>query len=559
MQKAIGLIGYPLAGESWNWTGHLVQFEAERKAGAGAGGGVQSWEDWAARVSLQVGDTSGGDITGRGVGKLKRARAVGAGVEPEYKRAADLEAWASASEIAKLGETIAPMGTDVALMPAMLWQVLMDIEAEVREQRARRSAILAGIVTEQSEGKRLLSLAGGHEWGDGRRYVFLNSSGMAARAARCIKNRRGVTPSDTSLQDAAAAAAASMSFQWAVYSSLVGELWNDTTVRHLAAYGWRAAFRSLTSDQSDGMTGDRAGQHSSKAGKEHNGGESVALDAAQLQVESASLKAWANDRQGRVFDAGADTEAQDKAQRRATLRWIASVLDTKAKGRTGAAERARFSLLARLIHGRDIATAARGAGFASGGAAVESLRAGGVWARLRVAIGQRVSSRDKRLLAVRARAVAAAVVAIKAQRRARGGAGRSALPSSVARLVSLCVGASSLVYSSSIKSEPLAAMVGAVKVTRPAARRVVVTGGRSGRGGVHSLARVWSEATTARGQAVAVARAARSELLRARASRLADFDAGTRLLRSGNLARNEGKTAAAARRKLARLAARGVV
>jgi glutamate 5-kinase len=178
---------------------------------------------------------------------------------------------------------------------------------------------------------------------------------------------------------------------------------------------------------------------------------------------------------------------------------------------------------------------------------------------LRVAIGQRVSSRDKRLLAVRARAVAAAVVAIKAQRRARGGAGRSALPSSVARLVSLCVGASSLVYSSSVKSESLAAMVGAVKVTRPAGRRVVVTGGRSGRGGVHPLARVWSEATTARGQAVAVARAARSELLRARASRLADFDAGTRLLRSGNLARNEGKTAAAARRKLARLAARGVV
>ena len=112
--------------------------------------------------------------------------------------------------------------------------------------------------------------------------------------------------------------------------------------------------------------------------------------------------------------------------------------------RIGAA-RARFSVLARLVHGRDIATAARCAGFASGRAALESFQSGKVWARLAAAIGRRVSHRDLRLVAVKRRAASAAGAAMRRQRalsaRLANGAARSVVHPSAARRVQLTSGA----------------------------------------------------------------------------------------------------------------------
>jgi restriction endonuclease S subunit len=87
------------------------------------------------------------------------------------------------------------------------------------------------------------------------------------------------------------------------------------------------------------------------------------------------------------------------------------------------AERAQFSVLARLVHGREIACAARAAGFASGGSALESFRSGKVWVRLQAAVLRHVGTQERNLIAARAwaRAVKLAMAAIKSQRAARAG------------------------------------------------------------------------------------------------------------------------------------------
>ena len=72
-----------------------------------------------------------------------------------------------------------------------------------------------------------------------------------------------------------------------------------------------------------------------------------------------------------------------------------------------------------------------------------------------------------------------------------------------------------------------------VKVRRPAVKRSVAVTGAAGRCVVNPLAVQWAAAADERGQAAAVWRAARAELARVRASRLADFKAGTRGLRAG--------------------------
>jgi hypothetical protein len=437
------LIGFPHAGERWNYGGHVADLAAEQAEadakrtarararavrlvpmgwtdGAGAAGPRRT--DWGVLPPGldDLGQRSGGDITGAKGSKAKRARAVGAGEDPDVQRAQEVAEWAGARALADRALELAPMGADVALMTAGQWAELMHVEQAIRDAQAERAALLADLTAERDEGQRVLTLAGGAGWGDGRRVVTLNSGGMAARAARYIKRLRGAEPSETSLQEAAATAAAAIWFEWCCYSALCGNDWTDCAEHHLATVGWRAAFRSLTRDAADGMTGRHAGQDSTHAAN------SVSTDSspAQLQIERDSLEAWARDRQGRVFEHGDQPEARARRARRGVLAWFARILQVKAKGRTGEAERARFSVLARLIHGRDIATAARGAGFASGRAAVESFRSGRVWARLRAAVAAHKGASERMLLAARVRAVRAAMEAIKAQRAARAGAGR---------------------------------------------------------------------------------------------------------------------------------------
>jgi hypothetical protein len=535
------LIGYPRAGVASDYIGNIIQlkvsetlarararaeylteFGAEvfqpvarlKLDGAGWQAGAGTIEprrtDWGLLPPdvASMGARTGGDITGATGHQVKRARAIGAGEDPEVKRAREDQEWQECTSLAArvdqagAGQTATERAEQHAL------------QSDLDDLRERRAAIVAETLAEHEEGKRILTLAGGA--GYGRKVIGLNSGGMAARAARYMKNKRGCDPSETSLQEAGAAAAAAMWFQWQTYSALLGDIWNDNTVHHLAAYGWRAAFNSFRRDQAQGRKGDRADQ-------EKQSGAMVAIESVNLEVERESLNAWARDRQGRIFDDGDQAVDVDRRNRRAVLKWIASVLDVRAKGRTGAAERARFSVLARLIHGRDIATAARGAGFATGRACLESFRSGKVWARLGAAICGRKSARDQRLLAARARAVKLAMEAIKSQRAARAGAGKLDLANATARRVVLFSGASSV---STVKYV-------VYKVTRPAVRRVITGKGIAGAGAVHPMARQWSQATTARGQAVAIAKAARAELARARAQRLADFDKGTTGLRAG--------------------------
>jgi hypothetical protein len=182
--------------------------------------------------------------------------------------------------------------------------------------------------------------------------------------------------------------------------------------------------------------------------------------------------------------------------------------------------------LARLVHGRDIATAARGAGFANGKQAIESFRSGKVWHRLGLAIGARSTARDARLHAVRVRAVKLAIAAIQAQRQAASGAGRITIGAPVARRVLLTSGAAAVVPDNRFRNGR--------RVVRPAARRSILARGVAGQGaGLTQAARAWASATEQRAAAVATARAARRALQAARAQRLADFQAGTRGLRAG--------------------------
>ena len=464
-----------------------------------------------------------GDITGKHR-KSKRARATGAGDCPDYARAQAQAGWQAGIELADKLQAARALVANDDTNTATARADLAALQADLAELCDKRAAIVQAVLAESSEGKRLLALAGGAGWGDGRRVVTLNSGGMAARAARYVKSKRGHEPSDTSLQEAAASAVSAMWLEWTVLQSVDCATWEPCTLRRLGAVGWRAAFHSFRHDAAQGRKGSRADELQVS-------GDCLPLEQATLQVERESLNSWARDRQGRIFDSGAEDDATARAQRRRVLKWIASVLQTRQVGKgAGAAraaqsERQRFSVLARLVHGRDIATAARGAGFASGRACLESFRSGKVWDRLGAAIGARVTDRDKRLQAARARAVTLAMVAIFVQRATARGARAIPQLAPSARRVIVSSGASCIVPDGKTRK--------GARVIRPAARRVYQALGARGRGHIHPLARLWSEATEARGQAVATARAARAELLRARAQRLADFKAGTVNLRAG--------------------------
>ena len=516
-------IGYPCAGVAWNWVGHVGELREEQAAieRARARAGWNSPADWAWR-SLNVGAVTGGDITGASGSKAKKARATGQGVDPEWARDQALINWLSASD--KVPAALPDSATATGKAE------LLAINQELEAIRAARASIQLAIIGDQAVGNAILRLCGGRGWGNGRIFVGINSGGMGARAARYVWRGgrghfrgRGVEPSATSLEECAAAAVQATWFEWCCLSAL----WPcsfDQVERHLAGVAWRAAFHSLTKDTAQGRTGRKSGQD------QGTGSVSIPLDAAALELDRVSLEAWARDRQGRIFASGADDQARERRERRAVLQWVASVLDVRAKGRTGYAERARFSVLARLVHGRDIATAARGAGFASGKQAVESFRAGAVWDRLGSAINARVSWRDRDRLASLTQAAQAVKVAIGKQRKAAraGGADRFVSGQPInGRIVVVPFGCAAVIPS----SKPIK---GAVFVKRPAGRRSYRVQGLTGTaGGVTAAQREYAQATEDRAVAYVQARAARAAIKSARASRLADFKAGTRNLRAG--------------------------
>jgi hypothetical protein len=293
-----------------------------------------------------------GDITGTGTGKgTARARAVGAGVDPDLARAVH--------------------------------------EAALVERSGWVAELLAG---EHELGRALMLLAGGREFLGGRT-VRLNGSGMAPRAARYLVNGgagqfkgRGRTPSDTSLEDAAAAAAAELALQVRVWEYALGipgalpaaRVREDVCIRsHLAGCAWRAAFRSLTDDAA-AESGPTAGRQAA----EQPGGVSLALTAGQIASQRASLEAWARGERNLVESHEAETV-------RALSSWVwrslvpPPVAGAGANGereRAGARQRARF--LIRLIHGATWADAARLAGYRSGLVAATALRLRHTWRTL---------------------------------------------------------------------------------------------------------------------------------------------------------------------------------
>lgn len=513
------LLGFPHAGERWNWTGHAQEIMAEQQpahTGAGAGpklrldgagwssadGSIKprrtAWGILPKGLSDMSTWASGGDITGAGGSKRKQSRAVGVGDDPDMARAGAVIEW-----------------------------------LEAKAEREGRARLMADLASEREIGQRLLTLAGGAGWGDGKRVVTLQSGGMAARAARYIMRGgpgrfqgRGVAPSDTSLQEAAAAAAACLWFEWQCYSALHGDDWTDRAVSYLAGCAWRAAHKSLTRDASEGRTGRKAGQ------PEADQGAAMPLEAASLAVERESLQSWARDRQVRIF-AGADQEQPARARRarRAVLEWLRRVLVTVPHGRRLSngqreqlkAQRGRLSVLARLIHGRDWRTASRGAGFASGRAAAESFQKSKTWAVLRTAAGQPASATERKLVAVRKRAARRTVQAIKRQRAASPGAGRAEVLPPVARRVRVPSGTATATRRFSWL----------VIVRRPAGARLLPARGLAGRGAVHPLAAEWSSATAERGAAASIAKAARGDLHKLRGARLTLWDKATKGLRAG--------------------------
>jgi len=531
------LIGYPSAAIPWHIASRLKLNGWSWSEGTGAGTGAPSRSSWGILPPdvADIGATvNTGDITGASGTKRKRARAVGVGVDPDMARADKFDRWLSAADVverafdkarAKGGAII---GCKWVSIDAADFEELLNCQKDMDALRDSRAGIVADVLAESEQGQRILTLAGGKQWGTGTgaRAVHMDDGGgMAAKAARSITRMRGSRPSDTSLEEAAAAAAAKMWFEWQCYSALCGDDWTREAIIHLARYGWRAAFHSLTRDGAQGLTGRMAAQ------TKQSGSVSVSLDHVDqdtqgrdvLPCDKQALADWARDRQSRIFDAGRDDVAIQRRQRRGVLGWIAGVLDLRARnGNTRNGERARFSVLVRLVHGRDIATAAKLAGFASGRAALESFRAGFVWQRLRAAIGARVTPTERKLRAMRLRAVRSAMAAMKLQRQARVGAGRAQVLPSVARAVVVASGTARAVRH-----------LGVTRILRPASRRVIVTRGLAGRSAVHPLACQWAQATEQRAQAVAMARAARVEIKRVRAQRSADFEAGTKGLRAG--------------------------
>ena len=210
--------------------------------------------------------------------------------------------------------------------------------------------------------ERIMRLCGGLGYRAGE--VSLNSSGMAARAARYIWFKRGKIPSDIRILDAASAGVEAV---WVAWRS--GRKNWDARRTELASVAWRAAAVSINHDSAQGRTGQKAGS------SDHTGAHSTPLDQAALELAKRDLEAWADNR------LDSDYDALQIARREAALTRAASVLDLHAVGQKGAAERKRFAFLAAIVNGSDLPAAAKAAGLTIR-SAINSLKDGKVFERM---------------------------------------------------------------------------------------------------------------------------------------------------------------------------------
>lgn len=262
-----------------------------------------------------------------GAGKGKAQRAMGKGQDQAAAAVAKLQAWVDGSLVARAAILVG-IEADNALGVALL---------KLSQRQALRAAVYL-------------------EYGNGRR-------GFKSRQ---VFHGRGQRPSDTSIDEAAAVATAAAWSAWCEYSALCGDELTAAARRHLAGYAWRAAFASLNREAAAG-SGATVGRHAGQQAA----GVPVAESAGTLAVERESLQRWAE-----LSGVLPDT-AQAIARRAvASFVWRSLVL-SKGRGAGAAAARTasiqRARLLIRLVHGQDLATAARLAGYASGASALETL------------------------------------------------------------------------------------------------------------------------------------------------------------------------------------------
>jgi hypothetical protein len=268
------------------------------------------------------------------------------------------------------------------LLPARAGGAGKDAETLRAEQEAEaiaRSPWVAELLcSEQELGRALLALAGGPDFVRGRG-VKLTGAGMAARAGRAVQERRGVRPSDTSLDDGAAAAAlalvravAEWEYACGVELTAAGASAPDCR-KFLAGRAWRAAFKDIANAESTLSGGNGHWDRDSD-------GIPIALTAGQLEVQRESLESWARREPYRDSNAWLDA-------RRSVSSWVwRSIVPydrargAKLKAADNARQRARF--LIRLVHGASWADAARLSRFADGAAAAKSLAREHTWATL---------------------------------------------------------------------------------------------------------------------------------------------------------------------------------
>ena len=267
---------------------------------------------------------------------------------------------------------------------AQWWSVAADELAGRRmlaaaDRAARRAARYS--FAHRAERRSSVHVAGRPKWvsGEGAGAWAAGVEAVTTEGVRWVG--RGLDPSDSSVDEARAEAAAALAAVvhvcWGVRGA-DGVNWACVKVRRfLGQVAWRAARRSLT-ELGDGFTGRRdAGARWAVAAV-----SSGAVAANDIELES--LRRWADDGGGALDPAAVMPRfsTQDEA-RRASCAWVWRTLTRQpmpergaAAARARSAARARARFMMRMISGDALGAAAVGAGFASAGAALASIKAG---------------------------------------------------------------------------------------------------------------------------------------------------------------------------------------
>ncbi len=254
--------------------------------------------------------------------------------------------------------------------------------------------------------------------------LSVHSGGMAARAARYLLGKRGLVANDSTLREAASAAAC------AVWAAMQGKsfVWDDdkgagsieqvgdsdggsfqscegVTVWGFAGVAWRAAFKSINDTGRQGLTGRKAAQVTftlplESSRDEDNGagddtGASVSLADVRALADffsggGASVLAALDKSSGKPSTGKGQTKhGTEHAHKRAAVNWLRRTLGATRRKRSeggakteGARVWRQWVFLSWVMLGATSQRAAKAARFTDEFSAFESLRVFGVWPKL---------------------------------------------------------------------------------------------------------------------------------------------------------------------------------